>query len=266
MTKRSLSATVRFNGKSPGKKPGEFYRLNPKNIPQHIAIIMDGNRRWAQNKNLTSTEGHQAGARSLVKIVEHCEKIGIRQLTVYALSTENWRRRAKKEVKGIFDLLVKIVKEKKQEYEKKGIKFFVLGNFSAFPQRTQKAIKEMLSIVKKYERLKFNVALNYGGRDEIVRAIKKIIEDNIPAAKVNEKLVSQYLYTNNQPDPDLMIRTGGEVRTSNFLLWQLSYAELYFTDTLWPDFTPRKLEKAIFEYQERERRFGGDATKLQSRK
>ena len=241
------------------KTIGFCCKLNPRRIPKHVAIIMDGNRRWAKKKGLTVTEGHKAGADNLVKIVEHCEKLGVKHLTVYALSTENWRKRAKSEVRGIFNLLIKIVREKKQEYRKKGIKFFVLGNFQAFPLRVRRAVEEMLKIVKKHERMKFNVALNYGGRDELVRAIKKMMKDGVKPSKVNEELVSHYLYTNGQPDPDLTIRTGGEVRLSNFLLWQVSYSELYFTDTLWPDFGPKELEKAIFNYQQRERRFGGGA-------
>ena len=239
------------------KAIGSYRKLDPKRIPKHIAIIMDGNRRWARKRNLTVTEGHKAGADNLVKVVEHCEKLGIKHLTVYALSTENWRKRAKSEVRGIFNLLIKIVREKRQEYQKKGIKFFVLGNFQAFPFRVRQAVEEMLKIVKKHERMKFNVALNYGGRDELVKAIKKMMKDGVKPSKVNEELVSRYLYTHGQPDPDLTIRTGGEVRLSNFLLWQVSYSELYFTDTLWPDFGPKELEKAIFDYQRRERRFGG---------
>ncbi len=239
------------------KVVGDYYRLDPKRMPQHIAIIMDGNRRWARARGKTTTEGHRAGAQNLVKIVEHCEHLGVKYLTVYALSTENWRKRARAEVRGIFDLLVRIAKEKKEEYKRKGIKFFVLGNFQAFPLRVRRAIEEMLKIVKRHERLKFNVALNYGGRDEIVRAIRKIIADGIKPSEVDEQLIARYLDTNGQPDPDLIIRTGGEIRLSNFLLWQLSYSELYFTDTLWPDFGPKELEKAIYDYQHRERRFGG---------
>jgi len=218
---------------------------------------MDGNRRWAKEKFKNSVEGHKAGTRNLVKVLDHCEKLGVKHLTVYALSTENWRKRAQKEVKGIFDLLVRIVKEKKEEYKKRGIKFFVLGNFQAFPLRVRRAVKEMLSIVKKHERMKFNVALNYGGRDEMIRAVKQIVRDGIKPDEINEETIDKYLDTNGQPDPDLIIRTGGELRLSNFLLWQTSYAELYFTDTYWPDFGPKELEKAIKNYQQRERRFGG---------
>jgi len=231
-------------------------KLNPSNIPKHVAIIMDGNRRWAALHGKTVNEGHEAGAKNLERIVKHAKELGIKYLTVYTLSTENWRKRSKEEVKGIFDLLVKIVKEKKEEYKKQGIKMFVLGNFQAFPRKVAKVIGEMLKIVLKNERMKVNLALNYGGRDEIVRAVKEIIKEGIPPEKVNEELISQHLYTNGQPDPDLIIRTGGEIRLSNFLLWQMSYSELYFTDTLWPDFGPKEFNKAIGEYQRRQRRFG----------
>lgn len=225
-------------------------------FPQHIGIIMDGNRRWAAKRGLPVTKGHEAGVRALEKIVDHCLERGIKTLTIYALSTENWRKRAKEEVKGIFGLLLRLVEEKKEEYRKKGIKLAVLGEFQAFPKKIVRAIGEMLRIVKRHERLKVNVALNYGGRDEILRAVKRIIKEKVPPEKVNEKVFNKFLYTNGEADPDLMIRTGGEIRLSNFLLWQLSYAELYFTDTLWPDFSPAKLDKAIAEYQNRQRRFG----------
>jgi len=238
------------------KTIGQFYSLSPEIIPKHVAIIMDGNRRWAQKRGLSVTKGHEAGAENLNKIVEHCQKIGVKTLTVYALSTENWRKRAAQEVKGLFNLLIRAAKDKKEEYARLGIKFFVLGNFQAFPLKVRKAISEIIKIVKKHEIMRFNVALNYGGRDELIRAIKNIIKDGVKPAQVNEKLVGEYLYTNGQPDPDLIIRTGGEIRLSNFLLWQMSYAELYFVDTLWPDFGPRKLEKAIENYQKRKRRFG----------
>jgi undecaprenyl diphosphate synthase len=232
------------------------YKIDPNNLPKHIAIIMDGNRRWAESRGLKATGGHRAGAQNLQDIVNYCRDIGIKNITVYALSTENWRKRSVQEVKGIFDLLVEIVKTKREEYKKTGIKFFVLGNFQAFPLKVKNAIKKMLDIVLDNERIKFNVALNYGSRDEIVNAIKNIIKDKVPANKINEELVSQYLYTKDLPDPDLIIRPGGEYRLSNFLLWQMSYAELYFTDILWPDFTPKELEKTIIWYQQRNRRLG----------
>jgi len=231
-------------------------KLDLKNIPKHVAIIMDGNRRWAKEKGLSINAGHEAGARNLDEIVKRAEELGIKYLTVYTLSTENWRKRSAEEVKGIFDLLLRIVKEKKKEYEGRGVRLFVLGNFQAFPRKVARAIAEILKIVLKHERIKVNLALNYGGRDEIIKAIREIIREGVPANKVNEELVEKHLYTNGQPDPDLIIRTGGEIRLSNFLLWQMSYSELYFTDTLWPDFGPAQLEEAILEYQKRQRRFG----------
>lgn len=231
-------------------------KLDFKNIPKHIGIIMDGNRRWAAKRGLTASDGHEAGARNLVKIVERCLELRVRTLTIYALSTENWRVRARKEVEAIFNLLIRMVKEKKEEYKRKGVKLAVLGDFQAFPRKVVRAIKEMLKIVKTHERLKINVALNYGGRDEIITAVKRILRDGFPPEKINEASFSKFLYTNGEPDPDLIIRTGGEIRISNFLLWQMSYSELYFTDILWPDFHPADLDKAIAEYQKRRRRFG----------
>ncbi len=232
------------------------HSLDPDNLPKHIAIIMDGNRRWAKQNGLPDGEGHKAGAKNLQKIVEYCRDTGIKHLTVYALSTENWRKRSPQEVKGIFSLLVSIVKEKAEEYRRSGIKFFVLGNFQAFPHKVKEAVKKILKLVIIDHKIQFNVALNYGGRDEIVNAIKQIVADKIPPKKITEELVSSYLYTKDQPDPDLIIRPGGEFRLSNFLLWQMSYAELYFTNILWPDFTPARLEEAIRWYQQRNRRMG----------
>lgn len=231
-------------------------KIDPNNLPSHVAIIMDGNRRWARAKGLSDVKGHEAGAQNLQNIVEHCRDLGIKHLTVYALSTENWHKRPLREVRGIFNLLISITKKKAEEYRQSGIKFFVLGNFQAFPRKVKEAIKKILSLAIIDQKIQFNVALNYGGRDEIVTAIRQIIKDKISVNKVNEELVSKYLYTHHQPDPDLIIRPGGEFRLSNFLLWQMSYSELYFTDTLWPDFTPKELEKAIYWYQQRERRQG----------
>ena len=231
-------------------------KLDPANIPQHIGIIMDGNRRWAKKRGLTANQGHEAGVKALERMVEHCLNLGIKTLTVYALSTENWRKRTKEEVKGIFELILKFIKTKREKYKKKGVVWGVLGDFQAFPRKVARAIGEVLKIAKTRERLKLNLALNYGGRDEIIRAVRKIISQRIPPQKINEKNFSKFLYTNGEPDPDLIIRTGGEIRLSNFLLWQMSYSELYFTDTLWPDFDEKELDKAIADYQKRQRRFG----------
>lgn len=231
-------------------------KIDTEKLPKHIAIIMDGNRRWAREKGISDVKGHEAGAQNLQKIVEYCRDVGIKHLTVYALSTENWRKRPALEVKGLFHLLVDIVRKKADEYRRSGIKFFVLGNFQAFPHKVKEAIKKIISLVVVDEKLQFNVALNYGGRDELINAIRKMIKDRLPPEKIDEKLVSDYLYTKDQPDPDLVIRPGGEFRLSNFLLWQTSYAELYFSDILWPDFTPKELEKALLWYQNRDRRLG----------
>jgi undecaprenyl diphosphate synthase len=231
-------------------------KIDPSNLPKHIAIIMDGNRRWARKNGKSDNEGHEAGSENLQKIVEYCRDIGVKNLTVYALSTENWHKRSSQEVRGLFQLLIRIVKEKAEQYRKSGIKFFVIGNFQAFPYKVKEAIKKIIKMVVVDEKIQFNVALNYGSRDEIVTAIRRIVEDKVPVNKIDEALVSDYLYTKNQPDPDLVIRPGGEFRLSNFLLWQMSYAELYFTDVLWPDFGPKEMEKVIIWYQDRDRRMG----------
>ena len=232
------------------------FSLDPKKMPRHIAIILDGNRRWARARGLSANEGHRAGVRNLERVIDECKLLGIKYLTVYALSTENWRKRTKKEVKGIFDLIVEMFRRKKEEYKKGGVRVVILGNFQAFPRRVKRAIENMLSLVLDHERIKFNMALNYGGRDEIVRAVQKIVKEGVSADKITEQTISDRLYTNGQPDPDLIIRTGGELRLSNFLLWQMSYSELYFTNTFWPAFGRRELRKAIAEYQKRQRRYG----------
>jgi undecaprenyl diphosphate synthase len=230
--------------------------IDATRLPRHLAIIMDGNRRWAKLKKLPSSAGHKAGADSLEKIMNHCLDIGIKHLTVYALSTENWKKRSPEEVKGIFDLLVYLVTNNFQKYTKSKIRLNILGNFTVFPDYVIQAINKSLSVNVDDPKLVFNIALNYGGQDEIINAIQNIIKDKIDPKKIDEKLVSNYLYTAGQPDPELIIRPGGEVRVSNFLLWQMSYSEIYFTDTLWPDFNSKELEKAIFWYQQHDRRIG----------
>lgn len=239
------------------KRPNNIrHSIDRSALPRHVAIIMDGNRRWARRRGLSDSAGHQAGAENLQKIVEYCRDLGIKHLTVYALSTENWRKRPVHEVKAIFQLLLDIVKKKAEEYRHSGIKFFVLGNFQAFPLKVRDAVKKIISLAIVDEKIQLNVALNYGGRDEIIQAVQNIVRDEIPAGDITEELIAKYLYTHDQPDPDLIIRPGGEFRLSNFLLWQMSYAELYFTDTLWPDFSPQKLDEAIYWYQQRDRRLG----------
>lgn len=230
--------------------------INKNNLPQHIAIIMDGNRRWAKKNNLASSEGHKAGAKNLEVIMNHCLDINVKYLTVYALSTENWIKRSPEEVKGIFDLLVYLVTNNFQKYINKGIQLNILGNFTVFPDYVIKAINKALSVKVDKPKLVMNIALNYGGRDELISAFKKIIDEKIPSNKITEELISQNLYTANQPEPELIIRPGGECRLSNFLLWQSSYSELYFSPILWPDFNEKEIDTAIEWYQTRDRRLG----------
>ena len=230
--------------------------IDKDQLPQHIAIIMDGNRRWATKRGLKAGDGHKAGAQNLENIMNHCIKLGIKYLTVYALSTENWKKRSPEEVKGIFDLLAYLVTNNFQKYSKAGIQLNILGNFTVFPDYVIKAINKSLSIKTKNPKLVMNIALNYGGRDELISAFKKIKNLNLSDDEITEDLISQNLYTAGQPEPELIIRPGGESRLSNFLLWQSSYSELYFSPILWPDFNEKELETAITWYQQRDRRLG----------
>jgi len=227
----------------------------------HIAIIMDGNGRWAERKGLSRIEGHEAGAQNVKRIVKVCLRHKIKFLTLYAFSTENWKR-PRDEINSLLDLLLKFIKTETDDFVKNGIRLLVSGDISKFSLRLQNEIKRVIELTKDNKALTVNIALNYGGRDEILRAVKNIISDylskKIKMDQIDEKLFSKYLYNGNiLPEPDLLIRTSGEYRISNFLLWQIAYTELYFTKTLWPDFNERKFETAISNYYKRERRFGG---------
>jgi undecaprenyl diphosphate synthase len=225
-------------------------------IPKHIGIIMDGNRRWAEKKGLVRQEGHRAGADALERTVAYCAKLGVEVLTVYTFSTENWQKRTRSELKEIFSLLTYCLKNKVKQMKKDGVVLGVLGELNRFPQNVRKLILRTEEVLKKNNRIKLNLALNYGGRDEILRAFKKIIDNRISAKDVNEELVSKNLDTHGCPEPELIIRTGGRQRLSNFLVWQCTYSELYFTDLLWPDFGPEELDKAILFYNHCDRNFG----------
>ena len=231
-----------------------------KKMPTHIAIIMDGNRRWAKQRNLDVRLGHKKGAETLENIVRYCNKIGIKYLTVYAFSTENWKR-SKEEVGALMLLLQNYLDDFAKRADTENIKIQMLGSRKELSSGLLKSIDNAIKRTENNTGITFNVALNYGGRDEIVNAVKKISldvkENKIDLKDINEKLIADNLYTKNQPDPDLMIRTSGEIRTSNFLPWQLVYSEFYFTDKLWPDFTSDDLDKAIEEYNKRTRKFGG---------
>lgn len=231
------------------------------NLPTHIAIIMDGNRRWAKNNNLDVRLGHKKGAETLENIVRYCNKIGIKYLTVYAFSTENWKR-SKEEVGALMLLLQNYLDDFAKRADTENIKINMLGNREELSKGLLKSIDNAIEKTKNNTGINFNVAFNYGGRDEIVRAVKKIANDVknniIDIEAINEELISNNLYTKNVPDPDLMIRTSGEIRTSNFLPWQLVYSEFYFTDKLWPDFTEKDLDIAIEVYNTRTRKFGAN--------
>lgn len=223
--------------------------------PSHVAIILDGNGRWAEQKNMPRTFGHKNGAENVVDIAIHAKKRGVKYLTLYAFSTENWKR-PKKEVDYLMKLLIKFVNDKIDQLMEEDCKLNFLGDLSAIPDQTRKAVELALDRTKDNKSLFINIALNYGGRNELVHAFKSIISQGYKAEDIDEKLISDYLYTRDVPDPDLLIRPGGELRISNFLIYQIAYSELYFTDKLWPDFSYEDFDKAIEEYSRRNRRFG----------
>ncbi|QQG43047.1 MAG: di-trans,poly-cis-decaprenylcistransferase [Candidatus Daviesbacteria bacterium] len=230
--------------------------LDYKNIPAHIAIIMDGNRRWARLRGLPDLKGHEKGADTLEEIVEAAEKLGIKTITVYALSTENIKERAKREILGLFNLMRSGYNTKLKKMIKNGVKVAVLGQEQGLPAVIKKIINEIRRTYIKNESIKLNIALNYGGKKELVDAIKDIVKSGVEVGRINEEIISKHLYTNGQSDPELVIRTGGRMRLSNFLLWQTAYSELYFTNKLWPDFDGSELKKAIIWYQNQKRNFG----------
>ncbi|WP_319371388.1 isoprenyl transferase [uncultured Ilyobacter sp.] len=224
-----------------------------KKIPNHIAIIMDGNGRWAKKRGLPRTMGHRAGAKSLKKILTHAGELGVKHLTVYAFSTENWKR-PQKEVDTLMKLFKEYLKNEKNTMMKNGVRLMVSGKKEGVNKELLEEIEKTEKLTKDNTRITLNIAFNYGGRSEIVDAVNKIIKDGI--AEITEESFSKYLYS-DIPDPELLIRTSGELRISNFLLWQIAYTEIYVTDLAWPDFNEAELEKALNTYMKRERRFGG---------
>ncbi len=232
-----------------------------ENMPKHIAIIMDGNRRWAKSKGKPISFGHREGAKTLEKIVRYANKIGLEYITVYAFSTENWKR-AEEEVKALMMLLQNYLDEYSKRADTENIKVKILGDITQLSDGMQKSIIKCMERTKDNTGVTFNIALNYGGRDEIIKAIKSIASDvqngKTEINEIDEKMVSNNLYTKGQPDPDLLIRTSGELRLSNFLPWQLVYSEFLFIDKNWPDFNEEDLDKAIIEYQKRTRKFGAN--------
>lgn len=242
-------------------------------IPKHIAIIMDGNGRWAKEKGKIRLEGHRAGANALENILECCGKIGVKYLTVYAFSTENWKR-PKMEVEGLMNLFSRYLDNKKKELKKQGVKLLVTGAKENVSEKLLKKIEETENYLSDCENIVFNIAFNYGGRREIVDAVSKVlekkfleqnqvaengsfVEEKAENFKITEEEFSKYMYRPEIPDPELVIRTSGEFRISNFLLWEIAYSEFYITDTYWPDFDEKELEKAILSFNKRDRRYGG---------
>ncbi len=223
------------------------------NLPRHIAVIMDGNGRWAKKRGLPRSAGHVAGADSFRRTARYCQKLGIEYLTVYAFSTENWRRPAE-EVEGIMGLLEKYLRQALRDLEKEKVRICIFGDLAPFAPELQKLCRECMERSSIYAGAQVNICLNYGGRDEIVRAAKRWAADGCP--ELTEDVFGGYMWGGHIPDPDLLIRPGGEMRISNFLLWECAYAEFYFSDVLWPDFDEREIDKAIAAFQNRQRRFG----------
>ena len=224
-------------------------------LPQHIAIIMDGNGRWAKKRSLPRSAGHVAGAKTFKDIARYCNKIGLKYLTVYAFSTENWKR-PKEEVDGIMNLLRDYLKDA-ENFKSDNIKVNFIGNREVLADDIKELMKKDEEGSADATGLTLNIAINYGGKDEITRAVREIVKEGIPADEITEEVISNHLYTAGMPDPDFIIRPSGEYRLSNYLIWQSAYAEYWFSDILWPDFKPKHLEKAIDEYNHRHRRFGG---------
>ena len=228
------------------------------NLPRHIAIIMDGNGRWAKKRRMPRTAGHAVGAETFRKIATYCKDIGLDYLTVYAFSTENWKR-PQEEVDAIMRLLEKYLLEAIEKMERDKVKMKFFGDTSVLSPRLSELIANTEEISKRFEGCQVNICLNYGGRDEIVRAMQRYASEVAGGREnnIDEAEVSDYLFSAGVPDPDLLIRPGGEYRLSNFLMWQSAYSELYFTETLWPDFDEKEINRAIAEFQRRERRYGG---------
>jgi len=225
-------------------------------LPKHVAIIMDGNGRWAKQRNLPRLEGHRAGVENMHAAIEYFNQLKVKYLTLYGFSTENWNR-PKEEINGLLNLLQEIIDEEALKLHRQGVRIRHLGQLERLPQNLQVAINKIVDLTKNNTGLNFSFAFSYGGRTEIVDAVRRLITEGVPAEEIDEKLFNSYLYTADMPEVDLVIRTGGELRVSNFLIWQAAYSEYYFTDVLWPDFDKKEIDQALLAYSQRQRRFGG---------
>lgn len=230
-------------------------KLTTENLPKHVAFIMDGNRRWAKEKGRPWYEGHQIGEQRIEPLVDRAIELKIPYVTFWAFATANWNRKPE-EIDYLLRLFRENLNKRVDQFHKKNVRVHVIGNLRMFPKDIQEMTAEWIEKTKENKKITVNIALSYGGRDELIRAFQKIVTEKISVKNITEEIITSHLDTAGQPNPDIMIRTGGEQRLSGFLLWQLEYAELYFTDTYWPDFTPEEFEKALLEYQHRQRRFG----------
>nr|WP_287413132.1 isoprenyl transferase [Pseudodesulfovibrio sp.] len=230
-------------------------------IPAHIAIIMDGNGRWAKQRGLNRTNGHKAGTEAVRAVVTRCRKLGVKHLTLYTFSKENWSR-PKAEIKTLFELLTSFLTKEEKSLKEQGIRLKVLGELDDIPLAVRQLLKHVMRQTKNCTNITLNLALNYSGREDILRATRAMVSKGIAPDAINEETFANELWTAGQPDPDLIIRTSGELRLSNYLLFQCAYSELYFTDIYWPDFTPDELDKAIKELNHRQRRFGKTSDQL----
>ncbi len=227
----------------------------PETVPTHVAIIMDGNGRWARERHLPRLAGHRAGVENLRRVLRASADFGIEYLTIYAFSTENWERPSI-EVRGLMNILDDVIDRELVEMHENGVQLRHIGRLEGLRPELQEKVRHAVELTKDNTNLVLNVAWNYGGRDEIIHAVQGMIEDGVDPADIDEDLIHQYLFTSDSPDPDLVIRTSGEMRVSNFLIWQSAYSEWIFPDTLWPDFGPEELRAALWDYARRERRFG----------
>jgi undecaprenyl diphosphate synthase len=260
---KSLKNTDRFDGPEEALDPSLKARIDPENVPKHVAIIMDGNGRWAKKRNLPRVAGHRAGAESVREVVEAARELGVRYLTLYAFSNENWKR-PKTEVRALMALLRRFMKDELNEMMHHGIGMKVIGRTDMLPPKVREEVQDTIARTEHCDKMTVVLALSYGGRAEIVDAARKIAErcksGELDVDDIDEELFAGHLYLPECPEPDLLIRTSGESRLSNFMLWQLSYSEIWFTQTLWPDFTKGEFCRAIIDFQARDRRFGGIST------